>query len=197
MAQSEAGRLLTIQHRQRQVALRAAVLRDVQRLWPLWDGTRVADFGTFAEPAATLIRARYRTSAGLASVYYQGLRAAEQVGGESVRVIAEAPAVEQVVANLRATGLAGTMRGIRAGLSPQAARQSGLVQAMGSAGRMTLRGAADTLTRTAEVDRRAAGWTRVTSANPCEWCAGQAGPVSTDEFQSHDHCSCSVEVVFT
>lgn len=197
MASSNAGRLLTISHRQQQVALRAAVLRDINRLWPLWDGTRVADFGAFSDPATTLVRAYYRTSAGLASRYYTLLRAAEGVGGEPVRLIPDPPPVEQVVGNLRATGLAGTMRGVRAGLSPQAARQSGLVQAMGSAGRMVLRGAGDTLTATSQADGRAQGWTRVTGGSPCDWCAGQAGPTSTDDFQSHDHCSCTAEVVFT
>ncbi len=172
------------------------MLRDIQRLWPLWDGTRVAEFDTFAAPASALIRARYRTSAGLASGYYQALRQAEQVAGESVRLIADPPDADRVVGNLRATGLAGTMRGVRAGLSPQAARRAGLVQAMGSAGRMVLRGAGDTLAQTARADGRAKGWTRVTSANPCSWCAEQSGPTLFDEFQSHDHCSCSAEVVF-
>jgi hypothetical protein len=201
MAKSEAGRLLTIAHRQRQLQLRAATLRNLAQLWPLWDGIRVARFADFAEPAATLVQDRFGTSSGLAIGYYQALRVAEEAAGSPTPRVADPPATGHVIGNLRATALSTVMRGLRAGFSPQAARQNGLVAAIGSAGRMTMRGAAESLVLTSAADTRATGWQRVAGGSACPFCTRLAGKQFSSEdgasFQSHDHCACSAEVVFT
>ncbi|MEX2408858.1 MAG: hypothetical protein WD489_07105, partial [Rhodovibrionaceae bacterium] len=106
MARTEAGRLLTIQHRQRQLQLRAATLRTLTQLWELWDGQTIRTFGRFVEPATTLVQDRFGTSAGLAVGYYQALRIAEEAGGSPTPRVAHPPDTESVVGSLRATALA-------------------------------------------------------------------------------------------
>jgi hypothetical protein len=201
MARSEAGRLLTIQHRQRQLQLRAATFQTLTQLWGLWDGQTIRTFPRFAEPATTLVQDRFGTSAGLAVGYYQALRLAESAGGSPTPRVADPPETDRVVGSLRATALASTLRGLRTGFSPQAAKQNALVAAMGSAGRMVMRGAAESLVLTAAADPRARGWQRVAGSGACDFCEMLAGrgPVyseDTADFQSHDHCACSAEVVF-
>lgn len=201
MAKSEAGRLLTIAHRQRQLQLRASFLRQLALLWPLWDGLRVARFADFAEPAAVLVQDRFGAAAGLSVGYYQALRLAEDADGAPTPRIADPPSTDKVVGNLRATALTSVMLGLRSGFHPEAARQHGLVRAMGSTGRMMMRGAAESLILTSAADPRAKGWQRVAGSGACKFCVMLAsrGPVyseDTADFQSHDHCACSAEVVF-
>jgi hypothetical protein len=199
VASSEAGRLLTIQHRQQQLALRAATLRDVMRLWPLFTDLSRSGYERFAQTAATLTRDRFNTSAGLAVSYYQGLRVAEKARGPAAPLLAEMPAVEKVMGNLVMTGFVGTMKGLGAGFSPQAAKQNGLVQVMGSVGRQVLRGAAETMVLTSAEDRASTGWQRVTGGG-CSFCEMLAGRTFTSEdaasFESHDHCACTAEPTF-
>lgn len=202
MARTEAGRLLTIQHRQRQLQLRAATLQVLSQLWALWDGQTIRTFPRFVEPATTLVQDRFGTSAGLAVGYYQALRLAEQAGGSPSPRVADPPKTDTVVASLRATALASTLRGLRSGFSPQAAKQNALVAAMGSTGRMVMRGAAESLVLTSAADSRARGWQRIAGSGACDFCemlAGRGAVYSEDtaDFQSHDHCACSAEVVFS
>lgn len=193
---------LTAQHRAAQLALRALVLRDVTRLWPLWRPGRVATYGDFADAAATLIAARYAESAGIGAAYYRAFRRAYGVAGVEAPRMPPRLAADDIVPSLRATGLAGTMRALRVGFSSQAASRSGLVQALGSAGRLVLNGGRDAVVASTGADARAAGWRRVTSGGACDFCqllAGR-GPAyksgRTAEFLAHDHCACSAEPVF-
>lgn len=193
---------LTAQHRTAQLALRAAVLRDVTRLWPLWQAGRVRTYGEFAEAAATLIGARYLESAGLGAAYYRAFRRAADVAGADTPRMPRRLTADDIVPSLRATGLAGTMRALRVGFSPQAASRAGLVQALGSAGRLVLNGGRDAVLASTGADRAAAGWRRVTSGGACKFCQMLAGrgPVyrsdRTADFLAHDHCACAAEPVF-
>lgn len=51
-------------------------------------------------------------------------------------------------------------------------------------------------------DRRALGWARATSGDPCSFCTMLAsrGPVfgeRSGSFESHDHCACDLEPVYS
>lgn len=202
MARTAEGAALTARHREQQLALRALVIRDITRLWPLWSPGRVATFGRFADLAVTLIAARHLESAGMAAAYYRAFRAAEGIGGEDTPRMPARLTADDVVPSLRATALAGTMRAVRSGFSPQAASRSGLVQAAGSAGRLTMNGGRDLVLRSVGADRRAKGWVRVTAGGACGFCAMAAsrGAVfksdRTASFLAHDHCACSAEPVY-
>lgn len=201
MARTAEGAQATRTFRQGQVSLRAAVLRDVSQLWPLWNVRDVDSYQRFVDAAVTLIRSRRSDSAELAASYYRSFRAAENVSGAIEPAPAETPAAGELAASLRATGLSATLRAFRMGRGISQARQQGLVAVSGSTGRMVLDGGRETIANGVRQDRQALGWTRVTDANPCYFCAMLAGrgPVFTEEtvgFRAHDHCACTAEPAF-
>lgn len=202
MAATPEADTATRQYRQQLLAVRAFTLQDVTRAWSTWQPGRVATYGRFVDLAVPLITGRYGQAAALAVGYLDRFRRAEGVRGNATPKLPAAPDADTIIASLRATGLSGTMRAIRAGFSPQAASRAGLVQALGSAGRLALNGGRDAILESVHADPRALGWRRVTAGGPCDFCAMLAGrgPVyKTDRtagFQAHDHCACSAEPVY-
>lgn len=203
MARTSEGAALTRSHRRQQTALRAATLRDLMTLWRTVDPTDLsATIGRFAAAAAVLVRARHRDSAGLAARYFTAFRTAEGIGGRADVRLAEQLAAEAAVEALRGAALSGIIKARRAGFSPQAAAQNGLVKTSGQAASLVLNGSRETVIGSAARDSRAERWQRVTSDSPCAFCAMLAsrGAVfraeASADFEAHDHCSCSVEVAY-
>lgn len=198
MAITVEGSKLTEQHREAQLGLRAATIRDLTRIWPMFDGSD-ASFAEFAATAATLAQARHNDSAGLASAYYSRFRGAEGAAGEMTPRRPGRLASELIQVALLATGLVGTRKALGAGKTSEQARESGLVQAAGALSRLVLNGGRDTVDDSVKADPEALGWIRVTSGSPCAFCAMLAsrGPAykteRTSRFQSHDHCGCGSE----
>lgn len=197
MARTDAGAVLTVQHRQTQLRLRARALQDYQRIWPLWQGDP-RTFNRLVEASVPLVRAHHRVSAAVAAAYYDSFRRAEQADGDATPRLAPPVEVERVIASLYVTGRVATGKAILAGQSPQAAMQTAFVRTSGALSRHVLSGGRDTLILSAAEDRAAQGWARVTGGEPCGFCAMLAsrGPVyseDTVDFQAHDHCSCSAE----
>lgn len=201
MARTDDGALLTVQHRQAQVQLRARALRDYMLIWPLWEGDE-GTFGRLVDASITVVRAHHRISAALAGSYYQSFRGAERVAGSPTPRLADPVNPEKVAASLYVTGRVMTGKAILAGKSPQAAMQTALVRTSGAVTRHVLAGGRDTLVLSAGEDAQATGWARVTSGNPCAFCAMIAGrgPVykgeDTAEFQAHDGCACMAEPAY-
>ncbi|MCD0450775.1 hypothetical protein LO762_16480 [Actinocorallia sp. API 0066] len=199
MARTAEGAALTAQHTRQQLALRAGLIRDLQAVWPLWAVGEVAEFSAFLDVAVSLIQAGHTDSAAIAARYFRQFRAAEDVAGTAEPRLAPRLNPADIAASLRATGLAGTMRALRAGHSPQAASRAGFVLAQASATRLALSGGRDTVTASSQRDGRAQGWIRVASGNACAFCAMLAsrGNAYTRErgaaFQAHDGCGCSPE----
>lgn len=194
MARSSAGATLTAQHRAAQLRVRAVALRDYTRLWPVWTGDDES-FGRLADASLTLVRAYAGLSSSIASAYFTAFRTTEGVAGSAAPKLAAAPSEGLVVGTLHVTGRDAVRDAIRAGMSPQAARQNALVRTSGSVSRFVLNGGRDTIVQSAAADRRALGWARVTSGDPCAFCAliASNGPVykqDTVDFEAHDHCSC-------
>lgn len=201
MARTDAGAVLTAQHRRAQVQLRARALRDYTQLWPLWQGDD-ASFGRLVDAALPLVRAHHRISSSLAAAYYPVFRTAERVGAEATPRPAGPINQERVVAALHVTGRVTTGKAILAGQSPQAAMQTALVRTSGTVTRHVLQGGRDTLVLSSGEDRQAQGWARVTSGTPCAFCAMVASRgaafagADTAEFQAHDHCACMAEPAY-
>lgn len=192
MARTPGGRALTEAHRQAQLQIRAFVLRDFIRIWPLWRG----DEETFQRLLAAtfpLIQANHRISSSLASTYYLRFRATEGVGGGPAVRTASPLDPDKVRGTLHLTGAEMTRRAVRAGHSPQAAMQTALTRVSGSVGRFVMAGGRETLARSTTTDRRAGGMQRVTSGNPCDFCADLAAQGPSADFEAHDHCGCSAE----
>lgn len=194
MARSSAAALLTARHRQGQIALRAATLRDFLTLWPLWQDDD-ASFRRLVDATVPLVRERHRTSSGLAVAYYDAFRAAERPGGRPAPKLATFDP-GAVAGTLYVTGRDMTRRALAAGQSPQAAMQTALIRTSGSVGRLALAGGRETLVRTVDADPRASGYERVLSPGACDFCQSLADGTRLGDFEAHDHCGCSAEPIF-
>lgn len=204
MALTAQGAALSAQHRAAQLALRASLIRDLTRLWPMFDPTEFGTFEAFAALAATLVAARHRDSAGLAAAYYHAFRALELGTFATVRLALPDPPDEVVTTDaLRATGLVGVLNARRAGQSTTAAKQNGFVRLAGSATSLVLAGGRTTVLAGTRTDPARPRWQRVTSSDPCAFCrmlAGRGAVYATErtgEFEAHSACACGVEPAFT
>ncbi len=201
MARTAEGAALSERHRLAQLAIRAALVADLARLWPLFDVTNPDSFDRFAAAAATLVRSRNRDSAGLAVRYLTSFRRVEGVAGVASPFVPNPPTDVVTREALRATGLLGVLNARRAGQSVQQAAANGFVRVSGSATSLTLGGGRSTIIETLRRDPAQPRWQRTTSAKPCSFCRMLAGrgPVFDDEsvrFRAHDHCSCSAEPAY-
>lgn len=201
MAITAEGAALSERHRLAQLAIRAALVRDLTQLWPLFDVRNPETFDRFAAAASTLVRIRNRDSAGLAVRYLSDFRRLEGIGGSLVPVVSDPPSDLVTREALRATGLVGVLNARRSGFSPEAAAANGFVRVSGSATSLTLGGGRSTIVESLRRDPARPRWHRVTSSKPCSFCrmAAGRGDVFTDEsvrFRAHDHCSCSAEPAY-
>jgi hypothetical protein len=200
MARTAAGAALTQQHYRSQLALRAAALRDFTTLWPLWHGDEVS-FRRLVEATVPLVRANRQLSATVATSYYEAFRIAEGAAGRATPRPALPLSEDRFEGALYVTGAEQTRDALLAGQTSASAMQTAKVRMTGAVGRNILRGGAETIVLSAADDREARGWARVTSGRPCAFCAmlaGRGAVYSADsvDFKSHDHCSCSAEVVY-
>lgn len=201
MAQTAAGTARSARHRLEQLAVRSALLRDLLRLWPLFEPTDFATWDRFVPAAAVLVRSRHRDSAGVALRYLADFRRLEGVTAPLEPVLADPPPEAVTREALRATGLMGTLNARRAGLSLAAAAANGFVRVSGSATRLVLAGGRDTILSTLQDDTAKPGWQRVTGGRACDFCRMLAGRgavygAATVHFQAHDHCSCMAEPAY-
>lgn len=201
MARTPAGALLTEQHRQGQLQIRALALQGYLTLWPLWRGD-ADSFRRLSEASIPLIRVHHQLSSNLAAGYFEAFRAAEKVKGSAAAILAPPPEDGLIVGTLFATGQEMTAKAISAGQSADAAMQTALTRTSGSVTRLSLAGGRETLVASTRTDRQAQGWTRVTDAEPCAFCAMLAGngPVYSEEgasFEAHDSCGCTAEPTYS
>jgi hypothetical protein len=200
MARTEAGRTLTEEHRQAQIRLRAASLRDFIQLWPLWQGDE-RSFQTLIAATTPLVRAYRQASGDLAAAYYRTFRAAENPGGEASPRLADPIDEARLAGTLYVVGRKQTAKAIAAGQPAELARRTALVRTSGSVTRFILEAGRETVIRSAAADRQALGWARVTAGEPCAFCAMLAsrGPVYAEDtvgFRAHDHCTCTAEPAY-
>lgn len=202
MARTAEGAVLTRRHYVAQLGVRAATSRDVMTLWRGVDPTNLTGtYDTFARSATVLTKARHGTSAGVAADYQESFRKAERVAGRAAIRLASQLLTADALGTIRGAGLSGIINARKAGFSPQAAAQRGLIKVLGATTRLVLGGGRDTITGSAVEDPQASRWQRVTSADPCAFCGmlasrGAVFSADTADFEAHDHCSCSAEVAY-
>lgn len=199
MATTFAGQQLTQLHRQRQLGLRAATLRDLLRLWPMFDVDDIDGTWPPLESALlTLVATRHRDSSGLAANYYRAFRLVEGAPGTVEPKLAQPPDRTLTTATLRILGPIQAKKNITA-RRPRVAETT-LTRLTGSVGRQVLAGGRQTVTESIKADPRARGMRRITSGSPCDFCADIAaqGVTGADvDFAAHDHCACTQEPAFT
>lgn len=202
MAATLAGSRLTERHRTAQLALRALALRQVLEIWPAFDVEDAARSWPPVEAALlSVVGERRAVSASLAASYFEAYRRAEGAGGVASPVLAafDEGAVARARTSLQVTGYVTTER-LRA-LKHTNPERAALVRVSGAVTRHVLDGGRETLLASVRRDRRARGWARVTSAEPCEFCSllasrGAVYTTTSGAFQAHDHCGCGLEPQF-
>jgi hypothetical protein len=183
VALTAAGAALTDAHRAAQLAARAGSLQGLLRLWALVDVENLpGTINAFAQAAALLAGEGFDQSAAAAANYYALFRRVEGVGAIAVPRASRLPA-EIMIGQLRGSALKGIIDGRKAGMTLQAAKQQGFVRVAGELTKLVLAGGRMTITGAVQHDRRALGWARSTSGEPCTFCRMLAsrGPVYKSE----------------
>lgn len=214
MARTEAGTALTSSHLRSQTALRAATIRDIIRLYPMWDPFDKASYERFVQAVTLLAQSRAVNSAALAARYYEMFKNVDMglTMGKAAVLASPASAAEIKVA-IDATAVAGFWRGLGAGQTTDQALKNGLVQLTGAISREVLNGGRETIVNAVGNDSYVHGWIRVSDGDPCAFCAmllsrgpqyltfESAGNRSMEDvkaernvdFSWHDHCGCGAE----
>jgi len=207
VASTAVATALTERHRRRQLALRAATLKDMLTIWRAFQVDDIAGTWPTVETAlVALIQARWAVSAGLAAAYYGEFRTAEGVTGPLTPTVVPPPLPAEVVRSLRIVGPAAAGR-LVALARPDAAAVT-LTNVAGDVSRQVLNGGRETLLGSVDRDPVALGYARVTDGKPCAFCAMLAsrGPVyrsnaratvARDGAKYHRACGCTSEPVFS
>lgn len=188
-----------------QLAVRAALLRDVTRLWPLLDAKRLDEtFPGWLQAMSLLVEKYHGQSAAAAARFYQQARAAAIQSPTPGRLIRLAPVPPPEWLG-RAFGFSGPGMLHRDTAQPNTA----LSTTLGTAARIALDGGRGTVLNTVKHDPVAVGWYRVTDGAPCSFCALLASrPViggrgayyrteQTANFKAHNACGCTAAPMFT
>jgi hypothetical protein len=201
MARTEAGKALTEQHYRAQLKIRALALRDYLQLWPTWNGDP-ASFKRLAVATVVLVKAHQAFSAQMGASYFDAFRVAEDPGGSAHSYLPDpmTPELEdKLVGALFETGQFSVQRSLASGRSPEEAMRVAFTNTSGVVSSEVLEGGRGAILRSVANDKEAQDWRRVTSGNPCAFCAllASRGPVyhdeSTADFKAHGHCGCTAE----
>lgn len=208
-ATAEADRL-TQSYRRQSAALRAAAVKDIVSIWPLFDPLDLERSWPALRNALLMLIGSHREAAtNMAADYLRRFRELEGVTDELMAVLDPTPDPVATAVSLQATGPATAQRALSSGLTAEAAAARALVTLSGSASRIILDGGRQTVLLTVESDRKALGWMRVTHGKTCAFCAMLAsrGPVYKSRRSAggarsrparfHDHCDCTVEPVYS
>lgn len=198
MALSPLGAQLTALYRRRQMAVRALTMQSVLAVWPAFD---LADIdGTWPPVESALIdlvRLRRETSSSVSGQYFRQFRAAEGIGRDAEIVAAKPLSTSRLLGNLRMAGPIGTKKSIL--VRSTTAEKDALVRVTGATTRLVVDAGRETVANSIGADREASGWNRVTSGDPCGFCAVLAsrGPSYSSEssasFEAHNFCACEPE----
>lgn len=192
-----------------QLAIRAALMRDVAQLWPMLDAKRLTEtFPAWLQAMMTLTRSYHGQSSVAAGIAYRAARQDFTQSPAPVSLIKVAPAPDPQWMT-KAFGYAGPGMLTRDTAQPGTA----LSTTLGTASRIALDGGRTTTLGTTLADPVAVGWYRVTDAKPCAFCAllASRGVVYKEhsfnasdarfhgvgEFKVHNDCSCGLLPAFS
>lgn len=204
MASSPSAAQLTEGHRLAQARLAAQTVRLMRSSWPLLDPEDLdGTLGRWLRVTVPIVRRQRRQSALLAGEYLRAFRATE-VGLDSrfVPVVDVPEELEAVITSLTVTGPVSIKRAVARLVPIERALPTAEAGVAAAAMRHALNGGRAAIVETVKADRRALGWARVVSGEPCWFCAmlasrGAVYGEDTATFQAHDHCSCTAEPVYT
>lgn len=212
MALTAAGRALTEQHRRRQLSIASQGQIVAHALWPMLDPQRIgATRNDWLAANVLAARRSYEQSVAASAQYIAAYAAAEAV---SIPTVVPAPFdVVEATTILEVAGPVQFLGRVRDGDDVPMALAGAYSQLTMQQRRLTLMGGRNTIAGTADRDRRAVGWRRVTDGDPCAFCAmlatrgviGQgtlysSGATAGDEAyggsEYHKKCGCTAEIVY-
>lgn len=198
-----------------QVRIKNSLIRAVAGVWKLLDTKRIEETTPqWLDIMGRLVNDSRQQSAQLSAGYYQAVR--QDATGDrldpGVLKIAGKVTDLHLAKSLTFTGPGSLEVFMRKGIPEKKASEKALVLVAGDAGRIALNGGRETLTGTAEKDRKVLGYARVTSGDPCAFCAMLAsrGPVYRDEWSAlyridergdvdkyHYNCACTLVPIYS
>lgn len=211
-AQTDAGTLaLAGAARAVQLQVRAALLLDVAKLWPLLDAKRLDQtFPGWLQAMILLLRNYHGQSSAAAAAFYSKARA--EAIGTPIRAdlmkLADLPSEEWIS---EALGYSGPGMLTRDTARPGTA----LSTTLGTSARIALDGGRTTVEQTMHSDPRAVGYYRITDGQPCAFCALMASRgvvyktelaagreankrfTGDGEFKYHNDCGCIAAPAFS
>lgn len=196
---SAQAQLLTRRHRRELGLIARLVAGQIGAL------ARSADMGDIdawwdrASPTARRSVLRGALAAQAASARYLGQHAA--IEGAVVRAELAPISVEAIETSLRIDGPVVFKKHMAISGEPGAALRVMGSELSGSAQRLTLSPARNTVMRTFGRSPTIAGWRRITSGTPCPFCAmlasrGAVYSKGSVSFQAHKRCSCTAEPIY-
>lgn len=196
---------LTEVHRVGQLRLGALLTRQMLAVWPALDPEDLdATTTRWLTVAMPLVQAQRAQSTALAASYLTTFRALHLGLDPNYQPALAGPADPRALAtSLTVTGPI-RLRSLMARAVPlgRATDLAGAGSAR-AAMRHTLDGGRETVTTSVERDDKAIGWARVTSGDPCFFCAVIAsngphfGTEDSASFEAHDGCACEAEPVYS
>jgi hypothetical protein len=190
---------LTARHRREQMALRARVLLELRRVWPMLDPERLDEtFPGWATAVGALVLKNRDLSAVLAGRYLRQVRAAAGISGPPPAPTVAALPAAVLMSSLAVTGPIAVKRGMSHGAGVQRAMEAAFVLSANSATRHVLNAGREAVMSSISEDPRAVGWRRVTSGRACEFCDSlqDTYPPGEGDFKAHDGCGCSAEPAY-
>lgn len=193
------------QSRTIQLALSAALTRDVARLWPNLDQKRLdATFPGWLQLMIQLVERYHGMTSLAATVFYDDVREASLGVPTPDGLVRVGPPPSQEWMT-RAFGYSGP------GILRDGAYQdsTALTTTQGTAVRIAQSGARDAVIDTTKADPKAIGYYRVTDGHPCAFCALLASRVALKgkgrlyrsqepaSFKAHNDCGCTAAPYFS
>lgn len=196
---SAQAQTLTRRHRRELGLIARLVSTQIGRLARSADLADIDAWWDRASPTARRAVLRGALAAQAASVRYLGAHAS--IEGALVRAELAPISAEAMETSLRVTGPVAFKKHLELSGSPEASWRVMGERMSGAASRLALGGARDTVMSTFDASDAIVGWRRITSADPCHFCAALAsrGAVyskSTTSFQAHDTCGCTAEPLY-
>lgn len=192
-----------------QMAIRAALLRDVIKLWPALDKTRLAEtFPGWLRAMSLLVTNYHGQSSMAAGRFYRNVRAEALQSPTPASLIKIAPAPDPKWM-AKAFGFSGPGMISKDTAQPNTA----LSTTLGTASRIVLDGGRATVAETVKKDPAAVGWFFNTDGDPCHWCAmiasrgvvykkhsldqSNAKFIGNGTAKVHNRCGCALAPAFS
>ncbi|WP_053751937.1 hypothetical protein [Streptomyces sp. MMG1533] len=207
-----AGQEAPQKYRAIQALMAARLAQQVLQVWrELMNPAKVdASWPAVRAALMPIVRQAREQSAALAGSSYLDARSDADILDDDFAPEGPLPLlVQRLEDSLDVTGPVEFKKAIAAGKTPQQAMDAAAVRMVGTTQYLALEGGRQVMQRSIAADDHATGWSRVTDADPCAWCAMLAsrGPVyksaqtAGDPRQGgdryHDHCACQAWPAFT